>query len=246
MKRATSLSTLVLICTMAVLAQPKIEIVGGESMDFGTVFKGEKIERKVKIKNVGTQLLVIERVQPSCGCTATILEEKNIPPGKTTSLSVGFDSKNFGGEVHKSVSVYSNDPSAPGKEIRFKVFVKEALTASPPYIYFMAGKVDSTMTTSTTLKNTTEQDIKILSVTSNAPDVVLDLKKKTLAPGEAVPLVVTFTPSKTGYVNHDITIRTSHEKQPEVTLKLVCNVLRASTSVLPAGREGFPTTDRSK
>lgn len=246
MKKATYLSTLILICSAGALAQAKIEIVGGESIDFGTLYKGEKAERKVTVKNVGTQPLVIERVQPSCGCTATILEEKNIPPGKTTSMSVGFDSKNFVGEVHKSVYVYSNDPNFPNREIRLKVFVREALTASPPYINFMPGRVDSTMTSSTTLKNMSEETIKILSVTSNAPDAVLNLKKKVLAPGESVPLVVTFTPSKLGYVYHDIVIKTSHEKQTELTLKLVCNVARASSSTLPTGREGFPATVRNK
>jgi hypothetical protein len=246
MKKVTCLSTLVLVCTAVLVAQPKIEIVGGESFDFGPLYKGEKAERKVTIKNVGTQPLVIERVQPSCGCTATILEEKNIPPGKTTSLSVGFDSRNFAGEVHKSVAVYSNDPVAPTKEIRFKVFVKEALTASPPYINFMPGRVDSTMTSSTVLKNMSEETIKILSVTANSPDIVLELKKKELAPGESVPLIATFTPSKVGYAYHDVVIKTNHPKQTELTLKLVCNVLRASTSTLPAGREGFPTTVRNK
>lgn len=215
---------LFLIASAATFSQPKIEIVGGETFDFGEIYKGNKVERKVMLKNIGTQALVIDRVQASCGCTATILEEKTIEPGKTASLSVGFDSKSFNGQVHKNVTVFSNDPAAPLKEVRFTAFVKEALTVSPPYIMFSFGKVDSTMTTGVTLKNLSDEKITILNLSTDLPGVKFDLKKKSLAPGEETQLAVTFTPTSLGYVNHDVVIKTSHPKQPEITTKLVCSV----------------------
>jgi hypothetical protein len=249
MKTILYLFTLLFINSAVVFAQPKIEIVGGETLDFGAIYKGDKIDRKVTIKNVGTETLVIERVQPSCGCTATLLEEKNIPPGKTTSLSIGFDSKNFTGVVHKSVTVFSNDPTFASKEIRFQASIQEALTVSPPYIFFMPGKVDSTMTSTTTLKNTSDETIK--SVSSTVGEMKFDIKKKSLAPGETTPLTAAFTPTKIGYVNGDIVITTSHPRQKELTIKFGCNVLRAATPSAPkgsfqSGKEGFPTTERNK
>lgn len=226
MKKVLSLVTISLLSCASLLTQPKIQIVGGETFDFGETYKGDKVERKVTIKNIGTQTLVIDRVHASCGCTATLLAEKTVPPGKTTSLSIGFDSKNFYGEVHKSVTVFSNDPNNASTEIKFKAFIKEALAATPPYIYFTPGKVDSAMTASATLKNMTDEKINILSVTSDLPEIKFNLKKNTLAPGEIIQLSVTFTPSKVGYVNKDLVIKTSHPRQPELTMKLVCNVLR--------------------
>lgn len=239
MKTITQFIFLILIGAVATLAQPKIEIFGGEMFDFGEMYKGDKVDRKVTVQNTGTQTLVIDRVQASCGCTATLLEEKNIPPGKTTLLSIGFDSKNFNGEVHKSVTVFSNDPNFASKEIRFKAFIKEVLTATPPYIFFTTGKVDSAMTSSGTLKNMSDETIRVLSVSSNTPEVKFDLKKKSIAPGETTQFNLIFTPSKAGYVNHDIVIKTSHAKQKELTMKMGCNVLR------PAA-QSFETTGQNK
>jgi hypothetical protein len=57
MKRAlTSLWAMVLIASFAV-AQPKIEIVGGKTFAFGNVFKGKKVDHKIIVKNVGTEVL---------------------------------------------------------------------------------------------------------------------------------------------------------------------------------------------
>lgn len=207
-------------------AQPKIEIVGGDSFNFGELYKGEKVERKVTIKNAGKETLLIERVHASCGCTAALLADKNVAPGKTTALSISFDSKNFSGEQRKNVFVYSNDPSASAKEITFTAKVIQVIEATPPYFYFMPGKVDSTMENSATLKNISDKPVEILSVTSVDPLAKFALRKNKLAPGESTQLSVTFTPSKIGYVSSDVLVKTSHPKQPEFAMKLVCNVRR--------------------
>lgn len=209
----------------AAIAQPKIEIVEGAEFSFGEIFRGDKVNKKLTVKNAGDQELIIERVHAPCGCTATLLGDKNVPPGGTTSLSVGFDSKNFSGTVHKDAYVQSNDPTTPSLRIRFSAKILQALEASPAYFYFQEGRVDSTMTTKVKLRNVTDQPIKILEVKTAVPQTKLNVPKKNLKAGEETEITLTFTPSRVGYVNQDVIVKTSHPKQPELALKLMCNVL---------------------
>lgn len=224
MKKLSMLSLLVLLVLTSSFAKPKIKILGGASFDFGEIYKGEKVERKVTVKNIGNQMLVINKVQASCGCTAALLSDKNVKPGKTTSLSITFDSKSFSGEVHKNVLVYSNDPRDSSVEIKFTAKIIQVLEATPPYFYFMPGRLDSTMTSSVILKNLSNEPVDILSVTCAEPLARFELRKNKLAPGEATQLFLSYTPSKIGSVYKDVVIKTSHPKQPELTMKLVCNV----------------------
>lgn len=225
MKRILTLALFVAAAVCTGHAQPKLEVVGADSFSFGDLYKGEKVDRKVTLRNTGSQPLVIERVQASCGCTAVLLADKNVEPGKTTSVSISFDSKSFAGPVHKNVFVLSNDPRVPSKEIKFSARVIQVLEAQPPYLYFKPSRLDSTLSTYTVLKNLSDQTVEILGVTSDESGAKFNLRKNTLAPGEMTQLAVTFTPTKAGYVYKDVVIRTSHPKQSELTLKLVCNVL---------------------
>jgi hypothetical protein len=227
MKRIISYTFFTIMCSAVLLAQPKITVVGGASFDFGNVFKGEKVERKLTIKNTGNQTLVIDRVQASCGCTATLLSEKEVKPGKTSTLSVGFDSKNFSGVVHKNVHIYSNDVENSSLEVKFTATVLQVLETNPAYFYFPSGKVDSAMTTKVTVKNSGDKVVDILGVSSDDPVASFTLGKKKLQPGESTEIFATYRPSRTGYVSKDVVIKTSHPKQPELAVKLITNVQRA-------------------
>jgi hypothetical protein len=213
-----------LLISNLAFAQPKLRIVEGSKFDLGEVFQGEKIEHKLTLKNVGDKPLVIEKVQASCGCTATLLADKTVKPRKTTSLSITFDSKTFSGTVHKSVSVFSNDPDTASREITFTANVIRVLESNPPYIYFPPSKLDTTLKNTVVLKNVSGKPIEILGVTCDEPGVEIELRKKELDSGEATLLSITFTPSRLGYIYKDVIVKTSHPKQPQFTMKLVCNV----------------------
>lgn len=227
MKRIAGLVALLsIIALTAAVAQPKITVVDGTDIDFGDVYQGQKIDRKVTIKNTGDKQLVIDNVQAGCGCTATLLAERNLDPGKTTSLQITFDSKNFWGPTHKDVRVFSNDSAQTPLMIKFSANVLQVLTPNPTYFYFLNGKIDSTMTSTIKLKNASKERIKILEVKSDIEQSAFKLKDKDLKPGEETELTATFTPAKLGYVSRDVTIKTTHPKQPELTIKLFCNVTR--------------------
>src|SRR5689334_8619604 len=51
--------------------------------DFGTIREGQKVNYTYKFKNNGAAPLIVQSVQPSCGCTAPDWTREPIPVGGT-------------------------------------------------------------------------------------------------------------------------------------------------------------------
>lgn len=81
-------------------------------IDFGSMGMGEAQARKVRITNTGNELLVINDVTTSCGCTEVEFSREPVHPGQSTELIVRYnpDEKGF---FSKTISIYSNAGTAP-------------------------------------------------------------------------------------------------------------------------------------
>ena len=93
---------------MFIFAQSRISVLD-TVVDWGTVYKGDKVEKMYRIKNSGTDTLRITSVTASCGCTAAMMDKQTLAPDSMGMLSIKFNSENFSGKVHKSVTVVSNE-----------------------------------------------------------------------------------------------------------------------------------------
>ena len=76
--------------------------------NMGTITAGEKLKVSFRFKNTGTHPLVIESVQPSCGCTVADYPKDPIAPGGTGEITGEFDSNNKEGLQRKSMTVLTN------------------------------------------------------------------------------------------------------------------------------------------
>lgn len=85
--------------------------------DFGKVKEGEVVSYNFTFQNKGTQPLIIKDVKTSCGCTAAVVSEKNLSPGKSGSIKVDLDTSNRQGRMSRTVTVVSNDTNDPNKII---------------------------------------------------------------------------------------------------------------------------------
>ena len=88
--------------------------------DFGKVPQGDVLEHLFKFTNSGNDKLVIQSVQPSCGCTgATIGDKKEFLPGETGEIKVTFNTQGREGVNSKTINVSSNDNSQPSITLSF-------------------------------------------------------------------------------------------------------------------------------
>lgn len=86
----------------------EITIVGDETINFGKIIQGEKVNLEFKIKNTGTGNLKITKAKASCGCTQLKYPEELIKPGSVESISVTFDSKNKLEKQKKNITLITN------------------------------------------------------------------------------------------------------------------------------------------
>ena len=118
---------------------PPALTVSEEVGDLGVIKADQPQAYIFTLKNEGGGTLIIERVQASCGCTATVLSDNKLSPGKTTKLEVSFNPKGYQGDVSHSVYIYSNDPENP----RRRVAIKAAVEAIPaPRIHLSTSQWD--------------------------------------------------------------------------------------------------------
>jgi hypothetical protein len=81
--------------------------------DFGSVPQGAKVIQQFDLKNTGNAVLTIQRIVPSCGCTAAAMSSMTIAPGATEKIEVEFDTAGFSGAKTKTVQVLTSDLDLP-------------------------------------------------------------------------------------------------------------------------------------
>jgi len=86
---------------------------------------GRSLRKEFRLRNLGDQPLVIERVSRSCRCTSAEVEESTLEPGASTPLRVGLETPGVPGRVEERVLLRSNDPDTPLLEIRLLATVVE-------------------------------------------------------------------------------------------------------------------------
>lgn len=91
--------------------------VDKKSYDFGEVKAGTSVKTDFVITNIGKSELNIRDTKANCGCTLSQPAKKTLLPGESTNISVTFNSTGRRGKQHKTVTVFSNDPTNPTQQL---------------------------------------------------------------------------------------------------------------------------------
>ncbi len=155
-------------------SRPVISI-SATSYDFGTVAQGTKVVHEFEVKNKGNADLVIQRLSPSCGCTATQVASPIIKPGGSEKVRVTFDTSGFMGDKTKSVLIASNDTNTPEVIVTLKGQVLSSFTVDPARVDF--GEIFPSSPLSDRQREVSfsvaeGSDLKITKVTSLSPYLV--------------------------------------------------------------------------
>ncbi|MEO6914533.1 MAG: DUF1573 domain-containing protein, partial [Chitinophagaceae bacterium] len=63
-----------------------------KTIDYGKIPEGQKLDLVYHFTNTGEKPLVIEKVEPGCGCTLAETPKEPIAPGKEGVIKGSFDS----------------------------------------------------------------------------------------------------------------------------------------------------------
>jgi hypothetical protein len=94
-------------------------------IDFGNVEEGKVVESKINFKNSGEGVLEIIDVKTSCGCTAALLSSKKLNPGESGTVKIELDTANREGQLTRTVTLYSNDPSQTNQVITLSANIEK-------------------------------------------------------------------------------------------------------------------------
>jgi hypothetical protein len=240
MKRSLSLLAFLLVVA-ALAAQPKLDFTTTR-YDYGTIKEGEgKKEAVFNFTNTGDSVLVITRVQPSCGCTASEYTKSPIPPGGKGFVNAVFDPRGYSSRFAKSISVYSNARPAvtvliiEGQVEPREKTVEELYTFAVGPVRFQSNHLAFTTT------KKTEKKVRVMPVinTSKEPAKIefegvpahlsLKVSPAVLKPGEKGMIEGTYdaklNSSNWGNVNDLVRIKVNDQPQPNVYLYVSANLV---------------------
>lgn len=100
-----------------------------DTHDFGTLSEGGAADFIFQFKNTGKEPLIIQKVQPSCGCTTPDWTKEPILPGKTGIVKASYGTQGRPGPFTKTLSVISN---AGTKVLTITGTVEKAPSTSVP------------------------------------------------------------------------------------------------------------------
>ena len=107
MKTIFSLFVALFVFVAVGYAQKGVMKFAKETHDFGKIEQGKPVTHVFEFKNMGSDPIVINDAQASCGCTKPNWTREPILPGKSGTVSATFNAAAVG-PFNKTVTVTSN------------------------------------------------------------------------------------------------------------------------------------------
>lgn len=92
--------------------------------DFGKVSHGVVLTHEFSVVNAGDTPLVIKKIHSSCGCTAALVTEDTIAPGKEGRINTTFNTRGYSGKTVMHLFVETNDRKNPRQELRLLAHIE--------------------------------------------------------------------------------------------------------------------------
>jgi len=192
------------------------------SHDVGTVEAGVAVTHTFKVKNAGTADLLINRVEPSCGCTLVDFT-KVVPPGQEGHITLTTKTPIYGPRFDTAAWVYSNDPTTPLVRLALTGAINQLVELLPSPSLFIRASRGEMATGTLTLVNRDRSPLKILDIASTNPEFTTRLR--TLEDGQRYQCAVKFKPQKVdGQFTALLTVHTNKEKLAKIPIAVVATV----------------------
>ncbi|HZV12028.1 MAG TPA: DUF1573 domain-containing protein [Candidatus Kapabacteria bacterium] len=217
------------------LAQPKLEIVGGSVINFGTIEPSKDIYDTLIVKNIGTGILHIIGIDPTCGCTTALADTNIIPAGKSVRILVKIVPADLPGEIIKTIQLLTNDLQKPIQEIDFKFRIRHELAFRPQTIGFSGCRVNQPCTASVTIYNESDTATFMIVGSTTTMKGLRSLMHDNIAipPHDSLVYKVELLADSEGYRLGRFNIYTSSTMNPVQAYDVYANVADANGNPPP-------------
>jgi hypothetical protein len=119
----------------------KVEVVGGETYDFGAMEAGGEGKHAFIVRNTGTAPLELEIVGSTCKCTIGKLQDSSVAPGEQTEINLTWVARSDIEDFGQSAVLKTNDPTRGELNLKIRGRVISSMTMVPRSLNF--GEVES-------------------------------------------------------------------------------------------------------
>lgn len=114
--------------TAAQVPTKKSELQWNETVhDFGQIEKGKPVSYEFTFTNTTDQTVMLTKVKPSCGCTATNYTKTPVKPGEKGTVTATYNAA-APSKFHKTVTVTTNEENAAPIVLTIKGEVEKPAT----------------------------------------------------------------------------------------------------------------------
>jgi hypothetical protein len=248
MKKLTWAVSLISVGTAIVVAQPppmpppapaaSTNVVGPRiqfetpTYDFGRVKAGEPVKHNFIFTNTGSALLIINSVNPGCGCTTIGEWTKQVEPGKTGNIPIQFNTASYNSPVVKQPSLTCNVTNQPTVVLTLKGTVYKPYDMIPPMAVLNVLPDSEKASIVVTITNHTDEPLLLAAPESNNRMFAAELKTNVLGKGYEL-IISTVPPLGVGSMQGQITLRSGWTNPPNITITALANV-QPAIMVIPS------------
>ncbi len=221
MKRSFILSILLIVGLTCSQSKAQLKILEGNEISFGRIYQtGEKVHAIITIKNSGKEEITIDHINTSCGCTAAMISDSSLDPGKQAQIKIEFNPTGYMGEVTKYIYISNSDLKNQLITVKLTGYVAYALQPTPNAVMFNGIKIGVPDSSSITLSNTSDEEFVISQIETPDSEITYKLDKDELKPGEFTDLHLYLNPKEQREITGFIKILTTSKLQPVLQVRV--------------------------
>lgn len=214
---------------VSLYSQPVFYLNDNNAIDLDTLYP-KKHEFEFYVKNTGNELLEIEKLGASCGCTVFELENYEIPPQDSSKLTIKYDLHKYSGERTNHLFFETNDPELKKFRIPIRMYVYRDLVVTPkklPIKFNISPEENVEYKFSITNNSNKEIRIKQLVADDQNRFKIIEFtgENKILRQGETLDCILKIKYSKdAGFVGTKLKIPTTSEIIPVIEMQLLASM----------------------
>jgi hypothetical protein len=192
--------------------------------DFGAVEQGTAVEHVFRVRNAGTAPLRVDHVKGTCACTVGVATGEAIAPGEEAWVTLRLETDKLAGRTTKTATVYTNDPATPTVPVTLTGNVLADVVLRPVPLYFGHVRRGTPVRREIVVApGRPGGTASVVSIEPTSARLRAWLEPATDGAGQRV-VVELDADASTGRFSDELVLRTTSERQPTVTAKVLGTV----------------------
>lgn len=215
-----------IVCSVGIgMAQPRFNVVGGLERSYGRVPLNQILRDTLTITNPGTGILRIIGINPTCGCTAAIIDTNAIPAGASAHVFVTIEPPDAMEKTHKTIVFLTNDLTHPATEVGLGFEILRDLGAVPRSFAFAGCRIHQPCEVAVTLHNISDETVKVFRQAITVPGLKCRMPDTIAIPAhDSLLYRLQLTADVTGFVKGRFVLSTTSAVNPQMEFNVVANV----------------------